>query len=120
LLAAEREIVRRTGEMLWDPDAIVDIELLPRKAGGRSGPTPATFLGCPFGIDGEYFDCRLDFSDTGPVSPGTKARVPVTFLSPSLVIPRLRSGAAFTLWEGKTIGHGQVVEIRRTLENGAV
>ena len=99
--------------MLWEPDAIVELELLSRSAGGRSGPTPSTFLGCPFGIEGEYFDCRLDFSDTGPLSPGGKARVPVVFLSPSLVIPRLRPGTAFTLWEGKIIGQGLVVEILR-------
>ena len=97
--------------MLWQPDAIIDLELLPTEIGGRSIPTPPTFLGCPFGFEGEFFDCRLDFTDIGPMSPGTNARVPVKFLSPALVLPRLRAGSSFTLWEGKTIGRGTVVEV---------
>ena len=94
-----------------DADAIVDVELLSTTDGGRRVPTPATFLGCPFGVDGEYFDCRLLFWETGPLSPGASARVPVVFLSPALVIPRIHPGKSFTLWEGKTIGHGTVVEV---------
>ena len=106
--------------MLWPPDAILDLELLPRKGGGRSIPTPSTFFGCPFGFEGEFFDCRIDFTDVGPMSPGTRARVPVTFMSPNLVVPRLRPGSPFTIWEGKTVGHGTVIEIVRAAEGDAV
>ena len=97
--------------MLWPPDAVLDLELLPTEHGGRSLPTPDTFLGCPFVFEGELFDCRLDFSDIGPLNPGARARVPVVFLSPALIVPRLRRGSSFTIWEGRPIGQGAVVEV---------
>jgi hypothetical protein len=101
-----------------EADAIVDVELLSTAEGGRSGPTPATFLCCPFGIDDEYFDGRLSLWETGGLSPGARARVPVVFLSPALVIPKIRPGQGFTLWEGKTIGSGTFVEVLRKLDAG--
>ena len=96
-----------------EADVVVDVEFLSKEEGGRSGPTPATFLGCPFGIDGEYFDCRLLLWEIGALSPGARARIPVAFLSPALVVPKLQAGKPFTLWEGKTIGRGTVVEVLR-------
>ena len=75
-----------------EADAIVDLELLSKEEGGRSGPTPSTFLGCPFGIDGEYFDCRLLLWEVGALSPGARALVPVVFLSPLLVVPKKSAG----------------------------
>jgi hypothetical protein len=60
--------------MLRQPDATLDLELLSPDAGGPSIATPETFLGCPLGLDGEFFDCRLDFSDIGPMTPGERAQ----------------------------------------------
>jgi hypothetical protein len=97
--------------MLWTPDIIASIDLLATREGGRAGPTPAHSFGCPLEYENEYFDCRLDLSDVGPLVPGTEARVPVKFLVPEHVLPRLYVGAQFTLWEGRTIGRGRVVEL---------
>ena len=63
---------------------------------------------------------RLDLSGIGPLSPGSVARVPIRFLCPHLIVPRLSVGSPFTLWEGGTIGEGTVIEISPSpLPNGA-
>ena len=93
------------------PDAIISVELLPTLSGGRSGATPASHFGCVFELNGEYFDCRLDLSESGPLMPGCTATVPVAFLYPENVVPRLTEGMPFHLWEGKTIATGRVISI---------
>jgi len=96
------------------PDAIILVELLPTLRGGRNGATPASQFGCVFEINGEYFDCRLDLSKSGPLLPGSSATVPVAFLYPENVVPRLTEGMQFNLWEGKTIATGRIVSISTT------
>ena len=93
------------------PDAIVDVGLFTTEQGGRRGPTPPRAFGCPLGFNGEYFDCRFDLSESGPLRPGETARVPVTFLFPALIVPWLRPGSELVLWEGKAIGRARVAEI---------
>jgi len=97
--------------MLWQPDFVADIKLLPTANGGRSGPTPAEWFGCPLGYEGEFFDVRFDLTAIGSLTPGGVAIVPGKFLSPELIKHRLKAGSKFTLWEGKTIGDGVVREI---------
>ncbi len=97
--------------MPWKPDAIVEIELLPTDKGGRCTPISVPQYGCPCGIGGEYLDCTLDLTEVGEVAPGGKARVPIKFLHPEFARPLLKAGVPFTLWEGRTIGHGRVMEV---------
>jgi len=97
--------------MLWEPDAIVEIELFATQDGGRHSALPLPQYGCPVEISGEYFDCRVDLSEVGEILPGGKARVPIKFLYPEFVKPLLKFGLQFTLWEGRTIGSGRVVEV---------
>src|SRR5262245_29151867 len=97
--------------MLWQPDAIVEIELLATENGGRQSSLPTPQFGCPVGIAGEYFDCRVDLTEVGKISPGGKATVPMAFLFPEFVKPLLAPGVQFTLWEGRTIGHGRVIKV---------
>ena len=92
-------------------DAIVLIELLPTLSGGRTGATPAKQFGCLFELDGEYFDCRLDLSEAGPLLPDKSATVPVAFLCPENVVPRLAAGTEFRLWEGRTIANGKIISL---------
>ncbi|HSP15846.1 MAG TPA: hypothetical protein VLV78_13955 [Thermoanaerobaculia bacterium] len=99
--------------MIADPDAIVDIELLSPEDGGRRTPIAADSYGCPIRFEDEYFDCRMDLSGVGALPPGGGARVPLKFLNPDLIVPRLEPGSKFTLWEGKTIGQGKVVALLR-------
>ena len=93
------------------PDITVEVTFLPTCEGGRQGPTPADRYGCPLGFEGEYFDVFFDLSSVGRMAPGSTVRVPARFLSPRLIKPRLVVGSQFTLWEGRIIGKGRVLEI---------
>jgi len=90
--------------------------LLTPAEGGRRTVLTAEQYGCPLGFEGEYYECRVDLSTVGPLAPGGRARVPIRFFHPELVVPRLAPGASFTLWEGKTIGRGKVVDVMSTVD----
>lgn len=100
--------------MLWQPDIIAQVTLLSTTEGGRQGPTPSNYFGCPLGFENEYFDVRLDLSEVGSVAPGDTVRVPAKFLCPDLIKNRLSVGCVFILWEGKKIGEGKVLEVINT------
>lgn len=102
--------------MLRQPHVIAEIELLTTDEGGRRTVLTAEQYGCPFSFEGEYFECRVDLSAVGPLAPGGRARAPIRFFHPELVVPRLSPGASFTLWEGRTIGRGKVVEVVETVD----
>lgn len=93
------------------PDIIASIHLLSADEGGRKSPLMASMFGCIFEHAGEANDCRLLLEGKGDVWPGQQISVPIKFLSPELVRPRLRVGDPFRLFEGKVIAHGTVEEI---------
>ena len=72
-------------------------------------------FGCPLFVAGEAFDCRFLITDQTLELGGTY-EVPIQFLSPELVLPKLSVGTTVTLWEGKDIATGKVV--RLTYEKG--
>lgn len=99
--------------VIAEPDVIVDIEwLLPNDRNHHTLIASGAY-GCPIRFEDEYFDCRIDLSAVGALSPGGSIRAPLKFASPHLIVPRLRVGSRFTLWEEKTIGHGNVVALLR-------
>jgi hypothetical protein len=85
-------------------------QFYPTEKGGRKEPTPPGILRCPLEFDGEMFDCGL-FLDEGPLAPGASATVPIKFLFPELIKPRLKVGSRFKLWEMRTIADGVVEQI---------
>jgi hypothetical protein len=97
-------------KVLWKPDIFAEITLFPCTAGGRKGSTPSDCFGCPADIDGHYYDVRFDLSEVGSMLPGQTTIVPAKFLNPQIK-KSLAIGMEFTLWEGKDIGTGRVVEI---------
>jgi hypothetical protein len=97
--------------MSFRAEILAEARLIPTESGGRKTPITTVLYGCPFGIGTEFFDMRIDLSGAVSLSPGQTARVPMAFVCPHLVLPRLRVGMEFTLWEGKTIGWGTVIEI---------
>ncbi len=97
--------------MKGQPDIIAKVRLYATEAGGRKGATPSETFGCLFEFEGEKFDCRLLLQEVGFLAPGATAKVPVAFLYPELIKPRLKVGSRFTLWEAPTIGEGVVEEI---------
>lgn len=99
--------------------AIARIELLSSNNGGRQGPLPEANFGCPVFFENvpalaeHGYDCRLDLVKLGgKVSPGdTLSEVGMSFLSWDELRPHLRPGVRFRLWEGKVIGHGEIVSL---------
>ena len=92
-------------------DAVVEVSMLTTEAGGRQGPTPTGQFGCIFQVEDDYFDCRLDLSSSGPLSPGQTATVPVAFLHPEDVVPRLSVGTRCGLREARIIASAVVREV---------
>jgi hypothetical protein len=97
--------------MKGQPDIIATVNFYATEAGGRKGPTPQHFFGCPLEFEGQKFDCRLFISKVGALAPGATAKLPIAFLFPELIKPRLKVGSRFTLWEMRTIAEGVVEEI---------
>jgi hypothetical protein len=62
-------------------------------------------------IDGMHFDAFFNLGETGPIAPGQTITAGLVFLCPDLAVPRLSIGKEFSLWEGKTIAHGQVLAV---------
>jgi hypothetical protein len=65
---------------------------------------------CTLLVTGEAFDCRL-LVTSRILRPGETYELPVKFLSPHLVVPKLAVGTVVTLWEGKEIATGEVIEL---------
>lgn len=94
------------------PDVIVRVYLYRTEEGGRGNTITSGQFGCPFFYDGEAFDCRILLDQVGlALEPGHAAEVPIKFLRPDLIKPRLQIGAQFKLWEGKNFADGEVLEV---------
>lgn len=93
-----------------NPDIIAEVHFLPTESGGRRGPTPSNSFGCPFFFEGELFDCVMFLDDIGSIPPGSTVTLPIWFLSPGLIKPRLSAGSEFSLWEIGVIANGKVME----------
>ena len=90
------------------PDILATVYFYSSDEGGRQTPTPSDKLNCILDLEGEYFDCRLLLDETGSLLPGQEALVPIKFLYPDLVKPKLKLGDKFHLRESKTIAEGVV------------
>ena len=97
------------------PDVIIRVRFRTKAEGGRQNDIiipdcPEHHYGCPLIVEGEAFDCRvLVTSKTFRL--GMSYELPIKFINPNLVLPRLSSGTAVKLWEGKEIASGEVVRI---------
>lgn len=98
--------------MALTPDIIARVNLADEKSGGRTNTIPAETFGCPFVFEGEAFDCRLLLDQAGiALAAGISATVPIKFLYPELIKPRLRPGSHFKLWEFRDFAEGEVLEV---------
>lgn len=83
------------------PQAIIEVRFRTAEEGGRQSVIYATpdknFYSCPMGLDGEYFDCRVYLEDEAKLEPGGTYQLPVRFLNPLLVLPRLLPGKEIKL-----------------------
>ena len=92
-------------------DIIANIRLFTREEGGRESETPSDRLACMFEYEGQLFDCWVLLETTGPLKPGTQARIPIRFAFPELIIPRVNAGSWFKLKDYRTIAEGTVEEV---------
>jgi hypothetical protein len=98
---------------------IARISLLRAEEGGRRTPISVGTYGCPVFFQGvpelspNGYDCRMSVSELGkPISPGdTVDEIALAFLSQDEVLPYMKPGITFTMWEGKTIGSGTVLRV---------
>ena len=98
------------------PDIIADIKFYPTKEGGRKTniPPEIKFFGYPFEHNGEFNDCRLLLDNFGKIEPGDSVNdVPIVFLYPELVLPKLKIGDPFKLWEGGFKAEGKIKKIMK-------
>jgi hypothetical protein len=94
-----------------NPQLIADVTLYPTGNGGRRGPTPSEWFGCPCKVnrdDLQGWDCRILLQGQ-PMSPGDTRRVGFIFLSPEQAVDIFRAAGTFYLWEGGIIGEAKVV-----------
>lgn len=98
---------------------IASITLKGVDEGGRRTPISVPTYGCPIffenvpELSAHCYDCRMMVSELAEeIPPGaTVSEIALMFLSEDEVLPHLKPGVTFTLWEGKTIGTGRVVRI---------
>lgn len=94
------------------------IALLGVADGGRSQGLPMMNFGCPVffqsvpALGSHGYECRLLLPEYGQtISPGETAQpVPMIFLSAEEVGAHLTPGVKFTLWEGRTIAEGEILD----------
>lgn len=91
-------------------DAFLLIRLFTTHEGGRQSDISGQVYACPILIDGEAFDCRM-YLPEGGLKLGDTYEVPVKFMNPSMVLPKLVPGKEVGIWEGKPIGIGSVVSV---------
>lgn len=94
------------------PDIVARVRLYPTTDGGREAPLQPRQFSCPLFFQNEGFDCRLLLDLTGEtLFPGAEAEVPIKFLFPENVKPRLKPGDSFKLWDLKYFAEGEVLKI---------
>jgi hypothetical protein len=100
--------------MLWEPDIIADVVLLPTHSGGRQFPLVGEWFGCPLIMpNGDLHDGRLDLSNHGSLAPGDRGLLPIKFLYPEDVMVKITVGSVMQLWEMQVIGSATVSTMRR-------
>lgn len=92
------------------PDAYLEIRFRTKEEGGRNTAVSGDFYACPLFVDGEAFDCRLLIAGKN-LNLGDWYKIPVKFLNKDLALSRLVVGKEVTLWEGKDVADGAVIEI---------
>jgi len=100
-------------KVTWAPQFVAELTFLPTSDGGRKGPTPADWFGCPLQFESARYDVRFDLSHSGPIKPGDTVQVPGRFLVPDLILSKLKVGSVFQLWELQVIAHGRVIELAK-------
>ena len=96
---------------MMKPEAIIHVRFLSPDEGGRKTPIKSDRYGCPLMVNDQGFDCRFVIEEFTSYEFNVDYDIPVKFLDPSVALTHLDEGVEVSLWEGKTIAVGKVVEI---------
>ena len=89
------------------PDVLARIRM--NTVNHRHGPISPPKFRCPFVFEGELFDCQLLLEAVpNAIVPGDVVDVPIKFLNPAMVKPRLATGVRFKLWDLGNFAEGEV------------
>ncbi|MGJ7564639.1 hypothetical protein ACSFBM_12350 [Variovorax sp. GB1R11] len=94
------------------PEIVVGLELDAAADGGRQRPLNEGEYRGVFLVGEQGFSIR--FFVALPFDAGTPQRVGVQFLSPKEALPHFAVGTSFSMWEGRVVGHGRVLEVLAT------
>ena len=94
-----------------EPEIVVEVTLLPSEAGGRQGPILQGEYRGVLGVGAENFSVRFFVPIPGGLSSSQTHRLGVQFLVPQAALPHFQVGTLFTVWEGRIIGNGKVLEV---------
>jgi hypothetical protein len=93
------------------PEIEAEITFLPSADGGRiSALSQGEYRGV-LTVGSESFSVRFWVAPDHGISPGESGKFGIQFLAPEAAVPHFTKGVSFTVWEGKVIGHGLVVEV---------
>jgi hypothetical protein len=101
------------------PEVSARIRLFSKQEGNpKHFPICPPLYECPLYYNDQYYDCQLilDKYDQ-PVELGTSFEAPVKLKWPQAILPKLKSGDSFCLWEDGIIGEGKITAV---IDHGAV
>ena len=93
------------------PDVMAKLSLYPTELNGRESPTPSSRFSFIIDLNDNFHDARAYLEGCGSISPGQQAEVPIKFLDPDTVLPKLQVGDQIPIWEGREIGQLQIIQI---------
>ena len=93
------------------PEIVAEISLLPTTEGGLKGPILQGEYRGVLGVGDEHFSFRSVVPFPDGFQPGQTANLRIQFLVPEAALAHFRVGAAFTVWEARSIGYGKVLEV---------
>ncbi len=97
--------------MDYAKDVKVEMFFLPTEAGGRKGAVHNGYRP-QFYFDGHDWDAVHTYIDVETVQPGEDVSAYLSFISPHLLLPKVKVGRPFLIREGaKTVAFGTITEI---------
>lgn len=92
------------------PEIAVEVSLLPTERGGRQNPISEGEYRCVLSVGEENFSARFYIPQQGLIFEVPR-KLYVQFLYPEMALPFFSVGTSFSVWEGKIIGNGKVIEV---------
>lgn len=93
-------------------DAVIEVRFMTTAEGGRNTPVSGLLYACPLVVKGQHFgfDCRLLLGEQC-LELGKTYKIQVKFMNSKPALAALEKVAEFSLWEGKTVATGRVIEV---------